>query len=151
MLFLYYGFCGLIIKNINYILDTGSIQAIVNKIRKWIILMESRSSENFRKKYLATKFAHFSTIHRKGCSTIKPANVLIHNRVKVTDIQRRKTLSQFNMDISYTCMHWKMFRDSFLPLTMQSGQLYRDGWHVHYLIEANEKIIYKFRNIFYLY
>lgn len=81
-----------------------------------------RLAENSKKKHLATKFArHFSTIHRKGYSTIKPANVLIHNRVKVTDIQRRKALSRFNMVIFYALENVQRF------LTVQSGQLYRNN------------------------
>lgn len=68
-------------------------------------MVESRIAETSKKKYFAIKFTrYFSAIHRKGCATIKPINVLIHNRVKVTDIQRRKALSQFNMGIFYTYM-----------------------------------------------
>lgn len=92
----------------------------------WIILGTSNNSvgislkervkaeprKNFRKKgHPAVKFArHFSAIRRKGYPTIKPANVLIHSRVKVTDIRRREALSRFRMDISYLLVDRKMFR-----------------------------------------
>lgn len=67
--------------------------------------MESRIAGISKKKYFAIKFTrYFSTIHRKGFATIKPANVLIHNRVKVADIQRRKAFSIQHGYILYICV-----------------------------------------------